>query len=96
MAHRYVVAAALLLLALPAQAGEWRALDGDTVVSRAAGERIRLLGVDTAELRAHCQAELDLARAAKRFTAAALERGPVTITRTRLDQYGRTLAELWR
>lgn len=101
------LAVALLLLALPAEAGlsqisasndaaKWDkrivATDGDSLLIVETGERIRLLGVDTAELKARCQAELDLALAAKRFTAEQLARGPVTITRPRLDKYGRTLA----
>lgn len=85
------LALALLLLACPAEA-RWVAADGDTIIESATLEKVRVMGVDTAEMKARCQAELDLARAAKAFTAQALERGPVTLERGRLDKYGRTLA----
>jgi endonuclease YncB( thermonuclease family) len=83
-----------LLIAFPAYAGEWHAIDGDTITTPA-GERIRVMGVDTPELHARCPAEYDAARAAQDFTQAALDRGPITMQPTRRDRYGRLLARVY-
>lgn len=86
----------LLLLALPAFACDRiKAYDGDTLIMPG-GERIRVMGVDTPEIKdAGCQAELAAAFVARDFAQAALDRGPVRLERTRLDRYGRTLAVVW-
>ncbi|KQM65809.1 nuclease [Sphingomonas sp. Leaf17] len=70
------------------------ATDGDTI--RCGSERIRLLGIDAPEMPGHCRrgrvcAPGDPVRS-KATIAAMLRRGPVTITRTGRDRYGRTLA----
>lgn len=70
-----------------------RVVDGDTL--NCAGERIRLLGIDAPELPGHCQPGRACApgdpHASTRSLATALS-GPLTITRTGQDRYGRTLA----
>lgn len=72
-----------------------RAVDGDTL--RCGAERIRLVGIDTPELPGHCRAgrtcvEGDAAAATRSLTRAI--DGPLTVTRTGEDRYGRTLATI--
>lgn len=69
--------------------------DGDTI--RCAGERIRLLGIDTPELPGHCRegrecVEGDPYAATRSLTDALI--GTIRINRAGEDQYGRTLATL--
>lgn len=71
--------------------GPYRVVDGDTF-ELGSGEKIRIADVDTAEMRCRCPEECRLAAEAKRFTTAALARGPVVITRLKTDRYGRTVA----
>lgn len=84
-------ALALLLLATPAQAQGLRcvATDGDTL--RCGRERVRIMGLDTPELRARCPAELRLARAARDRLDALIARG-VTLEPHGRDRYRRLLA----
>lgn len=93
---RAIAATLLMLLCLPADAGErWFAIDGDSVRTPT-GETIRVMGVDTPELGgARCPAEYAAAVAARAFTQSALDRGPVRIEPTRRDRYGRTLARVY-
>lgn len=71
-----------------------RVIDGDTV-DLPSGERLRLLGIDTPELRgARCPAEHAAAVTARARLVALLGAGPVTVTRGDRDRYGRTLATL--
>lgn len=87
------LAAALLLAFMgTAQASDWREVDGDTIRNVVTGEKIRAMGVDAPELHARCPAELELAQAAKKFTADALDRGVVELERHGRDKYGRVLA----
>jgi len=73
-------------------------IDGDTV--DIAGERIRILNIDSPETRgSRCERELVLGLKAKERLAALLRAGPVTIDRCEstgrcVDRYGRTLARL--
>jgi endonuclease YncB( thermonuclease family) len=72
-----------------------RAVDGDTI--DCAGQRVRLVNVDTPELRGACAAESALARRARAFVAERLAAGPVEIVpdpRRPRDRYGRTLARV--
>ncbi len=85
------IAVVLMLASAPAGA-EWRAIDGDTIVDTSTWEKVRIMGVDTPEIHARCQAEYEAAWRAQRFTAAQLAAGPVVLERHRLDRYGRTLA----
>jgi len=68
--------------------------DGDTI--RVAGERIRILNIDTAEMpgRARCAYEADMALAAKARLGQLLASGEITVARDGVDRYGRTLALL--
>lgn len=88
---RWALIAALLLIPVSAVAG-LRAVDGDTLVETTTGERIRVMGVDTPELRARCAAEAELAQRAKAMTGWLLLQGAVVHRTGRLDKYGRTLA----
>lgn len=66
-----------------------RIIDGDTLVVRLAdgrAERIRIAGIDTAELRARCAEEERLALTARTALAAALASSPSTI---RIVEHGR-------
>lgn len=68
-----------------------RVIDGDTI--EVAGETIRLLDIDTPELKGACDAERRLARLAAARLAVLLETRPWRIERAaRRDRYGRTLA----
>lgn len=72
-------------------------IDGDTV--RLDEERIRLLGLDAAEIHhAQCEAERRLGELAKRRLEQLVQSGPVKIRRAdppdRTDKYGRTLAQV--
>ena len=73
-----------------------RAVDGDTIDCGAT--RIRLVNVDTPELKGACAAEIALARRAQGFTAAALSSArAIEIKpdpRRPHDRYGRTLARI--
>lgn len=87
--------ACLTALASIAQAAATRAIDGDTI--EISGETIRLLNIDTPEIRhAQCDAERRLGLVAKQRMQALLNAGPLTISRgdggRMTDKYGRTLA----
>lgn len=76
-----------------ATASSMRVLDGDTI--ELAGERVRILNIDTAELEARCPAELVLAQQARARLTDLLDDGPLDIRRiARRDRYGRTLATI--
>lgn len=84
---------AALLLAMPAYAGDLRAVDGDTVALPT--ERLRLEGIDTPELRCRCPSECDAARAATEALQALLDgAGSVVVVRTGIDRYGRSLGRV--
>jgi len=71
-----------------------RVIDGDTI--DVGGERIRLLDIDTPELRGRCDSETALARqAAARLTALIVGTRWVIHRVARRDRYGRTLATLY-
>lgn len=88
-----VLLACLTVLLTPGHV--MRTIDGDTFVTYnsvgiPAEERIRLLGVDTPEIRD------TLGPAAKAFTAAWLAQGPFTLATCRRDSFGRLLAVVIR
>lgn len=88
---KYLIIVLGMLIAMPAFAGA-RAYDGDTI-TLADGEKIRVLGVDTAEIKCRCPAECSLAIAARDFVQEQLDTRTVEIRRARgRDKYGRTLA----
>lgn len=79
-----------------AEPGACLAIDGDTYLCR--GERIRVENIDTPEMHARCESELDAARAARLFAQAALD-GALQIEikvyeKRPRDRYGRTLARV--
>ena len=79
-----------------------RVYDGDTItvnidqwppiVGQAISIRVR--GVDTPEIRGKCQAEKDLARRAKSYTAAAVKYGQVTLKNLERGKYFRIVADV--
>jgi endonuclease YncB( thermonuclease family) len=94
---RSALFAALLsaLAATHAPAAAMRVIDGDTIEVN--GETIRILNIDTPEIRhAQCDAERRLGQIAKQRVANLLAAGTINILRGdrgRLkDKYGRTLA----
>jgi micrococcal nuclease len=88
---RYLLLALLVFVAAPAVA-QMRAYDGDTI-TLADGEKIRVLGVDTAEIKCRCPAECSLAISARDFVQEQLDTKAIEIRRARgRDKYGRTLA----
>ncbi|HZG47467.1 MAG TPA: thermonuclease family protein [Allosphingosinicella sp.] len=71
--------------------GSVRVIDGDTFDY--AGERIRIADIDTPELRARCEEESRLARAATARLRSLLTSGPFELKRLGRDEdrYGRKL-----
>lgn len=68
------------------------AIDGDTL--SCGHERVRVMGVDTPEVAAQCEAERIKALEAS-FRTAVLIAGGVTLERHGVDRYGRRLARVW-
>lgn len=75
------------------EAAQVFAVDGDTLDFR--GERIRIMGVDTPEMRGRCADEIAGAKAAQVYVARLLSLGDVSIERHGTDKYGRTLARVF-
>jgi len=71
-----------------------RVVDGDTIVL--ADERtIRVLGIDTPEIRGQCQSERERAQTAEIRMMELVSRGVrIEVSRDR-DRYGRTLARVF-
>ena len=81
---------ALFLAVTPAQAGIV-ALDGDTII--VGQEHIRIVGLDTPEIRGRCLEDAEKAVEAKAALTRLLTAGSVQIERSAFpDRYGRTLA----
>lgn len=69
-------------------------IDGDTI--EVAGERIRLLKIDTPELtKPRCQQEYDLAIKARARLVELLDNKQLTVVPEGKDPYGRTLAYVY-
>ena len=71
--------------------------DGDTF--RLGRRRIRVVGIDTAERNARCEAEARLARRATLALQDWLNRGTFTMAAQQgntIDRYGRDLRTIWR
>ena len=90
--QRAIVAAAVLMLASWPSSAERiaRVIDGDTVVT-ASGEKVRLMGFDTPEIRGECPRERAMARQATAMLQQLAASG-LTLERRGRDRYGRTLA----
>jgi len=71
-----------------------RVIDGDTVVADS-GERIRIRGIDAAELTSDDATELSEAEEAKEALRSLTERRLVEVRRFGIDKYGRTIGEIW-
>jgi endonuclease YncB( thermonuclease family) len=72
-----------------------RVIDGDTFEARVrvwpgldVDTKVRLRGIDAAELHARCSGELTQAQAARAALEAILGEGGVTISRVGIDKYG--------
>ncbi|MCH7554742.1 MAG: thermonuclease family protein [Proteobacteria bacterium] len=86
----------------PVSALVLRVIDGDTIAVRAriwigqsVETRVRIVGVDTPELRGKCALEIELAAAAREFVVEALGDQPVTLRDVRYDKFGgRVLARV--
>ncbi|MGB6535262.1 MAG: thermonuclease family protein [Xanthobacteraceae bacterium] len=72
-----------------------RIIDGDTFVARVrvwpgidVDTKVRLRGIDAAELHARCAAELAKAQAARVALQAILSEGGITVWRIGIDKYG--------
>lgn len=81
----------------PVEADVVRVVDGDTIdvkvmawPDQAVWESIRIRGLDTPEIRGKCQAEKDLAQAAKKYLASMIE---AQAGRVRLSVVGCNAAE---
>lgn len=70
-----------------------RVIDGDTIV--VGGEHIRLLDIDTPEIKGKCLSEKTKAYQAKGFVQGALAGQPIRIERHGKGKYGRTLAYIY-
>ena len=75
--------------------------DGDTFLARIrvdggreAVTRVRLRGIDTAEMEAQCTAERQLAERARSALRVLLREGDVAISNVGSDRYGRLLADV--
>jgi len=80
----------------PVQARVVRVIDGDTIRARVhiwLGQyvvtNVRLAGIDTAEKRAHCDRERDLARQAEEFVQARLSDENISLQAVNYDKYGK-------
>lgn len=80
-----------------------RVVDGDTLVvvvevwpELTVRARLRLAGIDAPELRAPAACERRLAEAARAEALAWVARGPVAVTLTDRDKYGRALGRVHR
>lgn len=71
--------------------GVYRVIDGDTIEHK--GEKLRLFGVDTPELKTRCEIEKRHALEAKKQLDAMLKNGYKVVTYHK-DKYGRTVADL--
>lgn len=90
-AYGVVVAFAMALAASPASAERIaRVVDGDTIVT-ASGEKVRLMGFDTPEIRGKCPRERELARQATALLRRLAGSG-LKLERRGRDRYRRTLA----
>jgi micrococcal nuclease len=72
-----------------------RVIDGDTFEARVrvwpgldVDTKVRLRGIDAAELHARCADELAKAQAARTALQAMLDQGGVTVARVGIDKYG--------
>jgi endonuclease YncB( thermonuclease family) len=72
-----------------------RVIDGDTL--DLGGERVRLVNIDAPEMppKAKCSAEADGALAATARLRTLVGGGALTLERTGVDRYGRTLAHVY-
>lgn len=71
-----------------------RVVDGDTIVL-ADDRTVRVLGIDTPEIRGQCQDERDKAQTAKIRMMELVARGVRLEVSSNRDRYGRTLARVF-
>jgi micrococcal nuclease len=86
------ITAFLLSMAVKANAGEYVVVDGDTIKNSDSGY-IRILGIDTPEIKGQCKSEKDKAVQAKKYLESILESSKeVKVVGNKTDKYGRLLA----
>lgn len=80
---------------VPIGAASVRVVDGDTL--DVSGERVRLANIDAPEMppKSKCAAEADGALAATARLETLVSGGGLTLERTGVDRYGRTLAHVY-
>jgi endonuclease YncB( thermonuclease family) len=79
-------------MAVKANAGEYVVVDGDTIKNSDSGY-IRILGIDTPEIKGQCKSEKDKAVQAKKYLESILESSKeVKVVGNKTDKYGRLLA----
>ena len=100
MANRMKKICLLVLLCSIVTAEPGRVIDGDTFEAKMTlwpnlyvVERVRVLGVDTPEMKAPT---LEAARQAQQFTQAWLAKGPITVEVCKRDNFGRVLGTVTR
>ena len=82
----------LLLMAVKANAGEYVVVDGDTIKNSDSGY-IRIIGIDTPEIKGQCKSEKDKAVQAKKYLQSVLESSKeIKVVGNKTDKYGRLLA----
>ena len=85
---------ALIVIPFVTQAHSYVVVDGDTIKDQDSGY-IRLLGIDTPEIKGQCQLEKDKALEAKIYLKALLDgSGEIKIIGHKSDKYGRLLAHV--
>lgn len=86
------ITAFLLSMAVKANAGEYVVVDGDTIKNSDSGY-IRILGIDTPEIKGQCKSEKDKAVQAKKYLQSILESSKeIKVVGNKADKYGRLLA----
>ena len=79
-------------MAVKANAFEYIVVDGDTIKNSDSGY-IRILGIDTPEIKGQCKSEKDKALQAKKYLQSILESSKeIKVVGNKADKYGRLLA----
>lgn len=82
----------LLLMAVKVNASEYRVVDGDTLKDSDSGY-IRLIGIDTPEIKGACKYEKDKAIEAKKYLQSIVDSSKeIKVVGNKTDKYGRLLA----
>jgi micrococcal nuclease len=87
---------AVYLCAATCQPQQLRVWDGDSFLigMKHGSERVRILGLDAAEIEGKCSYEIQMAKKAKRRLSELANGQRVQVFRNGKDKYGRTLARV--